>query len=426
MRRRLSLLGPGFVAAIAYVDPGNVATNTEAGAQYGYLLVWVVVAANLMAALVQYLSARLGLLTGRSLPELVSGRLGRRARLAYWAQAELIAVATDLAEVVGGAVALLLLFGLPILWGAVITIIVSTAMLMLQSRRRQKVFERVVMAMLAIVAVGFLAGLVLDPPDASAAVAGLVPRLAGPESLLLAAGVLGATIMPHAVYLHSALIRDRHGSELRASDLGVTDRGAPDLGPATADGGRAESGVRSMLGAIRTDIAIAMTVAGAVNLGLLLLAASALSGVPGIETLQGFHALLGDRLGEGIALLFALALLASGLASTAVGSYAGAVIMEGLLHVRIPLLLRRLLTAVPSLLILAAGADPTRALILSQVVLSFGIPFALIPLVRLNSDRQVLGRWSTGSLTTGLAWGVITLVVCLNVALVGFTAVSLV
>ena len=208
---RSRLLGPAFVAAVAYVDPGNVATNTSAGARYGYLLLWVPVAATLMAGLVQYLSAKAGWLTGASLPSLVATRTGRRVRLAYWAQAELVALATDVAEIVGGAVALSLLFGLPLVVGAVITTVVSTALLFVQNRRSQRAFERVITGLLAVVTLGFLAGLVFSPPDPGAAVAGLLPRLAGVDSVVLAVGMLGATIMPHAVYLHSALVRDRHG-----------------------------------------------------------------------------------------------------------------------------------------------------------------------------------------------------------------------
>jgi manganese transport protein len=209
--QRTRLLGPAFVAAVAYVDPGNVATNTQAGAAYGYLLLWVLVGATLMAGLVQYLSAKVGWLTGETLPALVARRNSRLPRICYWIQAELVAVATDLAEIVGGAVALNLLFGLPLVMGALITTGVSTGLLFLQNSRSQRTFERVITGMLAVVTIGFLAGLIASPPDAGQALAGLVPRLDGTESAILAVGMLGATVMPHAIYLHSALIRDRHG-----------------------------------------------------------------------------------------------------------------------------------------------------------------------------------------------------------------------
>jgi manganese transport protein len=389
---RTRLLGPAFVAAVAYVDPGNVATNTAAGAEYGYLLLWVLVAATAMAGLVQYLSAKAGWLTGESLPALVGERTGRWGRRAYWLQAEAVALATDLAEIVGGAVALGLLFDLPLVVGAVITTTVSTALLVVQNRRSQRTFERVITGLLAIVFVGFLSGLVISPPDPAAAVRGLVPRLAGAESALLAVGMLGATIMPHAVYLHSALVRDRHG------------KADPDCAVST-------------LGAIRLDVVSAMLVAGTVNVGMLLLAASTLFGLP-VEGLEGAHAAVRATLGPVVATMFALGLLASGLASTSVGGYAGAVIMDGLLHRRIPLLARRLITAVPALVLLAVGLDPTGLVIISQVVLSFGIPFALVPLVRIASDRALMVLAPSRRLTIVLAWVVVAVVVTFNAALI--------
>ena len=389
---RTRLLGPAFVAAVAYVDPGNVATNTSAGAGYGYLLLWVLVAATLMAGLVQYLSAKVGWLSGESLPALVGARTGRAVRLAYWVQAELVAMATDVAEVVGGAVALDLLFDLPLVLGAVITASVSTAVLFLSDRGGQRTFERVITALLAVVTVGFLAGLLISPPDPAAAAAGLRPRLAGPDSALIAVGMLGATVMPHAVYLHSALVRDRHGA---------------------ADASRAAP----LLRAIRADVLLAMVVAGSVNLAMLLLAAGTLSGTD-VSGLEEVHAALAGRLGTVVATLFALGLLASGVASTSVGGYAGAVIMAGLLRRRIPVLWRRVITAAPALVLLASGLDPTRLLILSQVVLSFGIPFALIPLVRLAGDTRLMRLVPTARLTLVLAWGVAAVIVGLNAALV--------
>ena len=271
----------------------------------------------------------------------------------------------------------------------------STALLLLQSRRRQKTFERVVTGMLAVVAVGFLAGLVLAPPDPVRAVGGLVPRLAGADSALLAVGMLGATVMPHAVYLHSALVGDRHGRATRTDAV-------------------------SVLRGVRLDVVLAMVLAGAVNLGMLLVAATTLPGLQ-VRGLPDAVAGIGDRLGTTVATLFALGLLASGLASTSVGGYAGAVIAEGLLHRRIPLLVRRLMTAGPALVLLALGLDPTELLIGSQVVLSFGIPFALVPLVRIAADDRLMHLVPTGPNVIRLAWLVVAVVVVLNAILVVLT-----
>lgn len=396
----MALLGPAFVAAIAYIDPGNVASNISAGAQFGYLLVWVIVMANAMAGLVQFLSAKLGLVTGLSLPEAVRERSSRPVRLAYWGQAETVAMATDLAEVVGGAIALHLLFGLPLVIGGVITGVVSMGLLLVQDRGGQQPFERVIIGMLAVIAVGFLASVVISPPPVSEAVGGLVPRFDGAESVLLAAAMIGATVMPHAVYLHSGLARDRHGH--------------PDPGP-----GRAR-----LLRATRVDVGLAMVLAGTVNLAMLLMAANTLRGRENVDTLEGAHAAVRETLGPAAGLLLAIGLLASGLASTSVGAYAGAMIMQGLLRRKIALLLRRLITLIPALVILAAGIDPTRALIISQVVLSFGIPFALIPLVRFTSDRALMGEDVNHRGTSGLAWLVAAIISLLNVALIYLTVVG--
>ena len=393
-RGTIALFGPAFVAAIAYVDPGNVATNVTAGAVYGYLLVWVVVLANLMACLVQYLSAKFGLATGATLPESLRDRLPTSGRLAYWLQAEVVAMATDLAEVLGGAIALNILFDLPLLLGGVITAVVSTGLLLVQDRRGQRAFERVITTLLVIIAVGFFAGLFVEPPPAGAVVGGLLPAFDGAGSVLLAAGMLGATVMPHAVYLHSALARDRHGPV------------AP---------GRQ----RALLLATRYDVGLAMLLAGAINLAMLLLAATSLPGAGIDGSLTGAHDAVGRQLGSSVALLFALALLASGLASTAVGGYAGAVVMQGLLRRRVPLAVRRAVTLVPALVVLAAGVDPTTALVLSQVVLSFGIPFALVPLVLLTARRSVMGSAVNHPATTAVAVCAASAVVILNVALIG-------
>ncbi|WP_183503187.1 MULTISPECIES: Nramp family divalent metal transporter [unclassified Mycolicibacterium] len=391
------LLGPAFVAAIAYVDPGNVAANISAGAQFGFLLVWVIVMANVMAGLVQYLSAKLGLVTGRTLPEAVRDHTRTPSRIGYWIQAELVAIATDLAEVVGGAIALRLLFDLPLLVGGVITGVVSLLLLVVQDRRGQRVFERVITGLLLIIAIGFLSSLFVKTPPAADVVAGLIPRFDGPESVLLATAMLGATVMPHAVYLHSGLARDRHGH--------------PEAGAARS----------RLLRITRWDVGIAMLVAGAVNMSMLLIAATNLQGRNDTDSIEGAHAAVRDALGPTVALLFAIGLLASGLASTSVGAYAGAMIMQGLLHRTFPILVRRLVTLIPALVVLAIGIDPSRALVISQVVLSFGIPFALIPLIRLTSNRTLMGADTNGRLTTALGWVVATIITLLNVVLIYLT-----
>ncbi|HEY0260036.1 MAG TPA: Nramp family divalent metal transporter [Lacisediminihabitans sp.] len=397
--RGLMLLGPAFVAAIAYVDPGNVAANLTGGARYGYLLVWVLVVANLIAGLVQYQSAKLGIVSGRTMPELLGDRLRPTGRLLFWAQAELVAAATDLAEVVGGAIALGLLFGLPLFLGGLIVGGVSMLLLVVQSRYGPRPFESVIIGMLAVIAIGFLAGLFVTPPDGAAVLAGLVPRFTGSGSVLLAASMLGATVMPHAIYAHSALARDRHGM--------------------AAPGDR-----RRLLTITKWDVVVALGFAGIVNIGMLLLAAVNLRGIPGTDTIVGAHAAIGRTLGPDVALVFAIGLLVSGLASTSVGSYAGATIMAGLLRRQIPVFLRRLVTLVPALVVLAVGIDPTWALVISQVFLSFGIPFALVPLMRLTNDRAVMGERVNGPFVRWALAAAVVVVVVLNLALIVLTIVD--
>ncbi|QTX05876.1 Nramp family divalent metal transporter [Agromyces archimandritae] len=423
------LIGPALVAGVAYLDPGNVASNMTAGAQYGYLLVWVVVLGNIMAWLIQYLSAKLGIVTGRSLPEMLGSRIrnawGRRA---YWLQAELVAMATDLAEIIGGAVALNLLFGIPLIWGGLITGAVSMVLLAVQSRRGPRTFEFVIIGLLAIIAVGFTVGVFIAPPDPGGMLDGLVPRFVDTNSVLLAASILGATIMPHAIYAHSALSRDRFAGPAEGGRAG-TGGGAAAAGAASGErpgasttrmlpGTATRLPTDRLLRATRVDVTVAMAIAGTVNLCMLLLAAVNLSGVDGTDSLEGAHAALEHALGPVIAALFAIGLLASGLASTSVGAYAGAEIMHGLLRVRIPLLLRRLISLAPAIALLAAGFDPTVSLVLSQVVLSFGIPFALVPLVRLTARGEVLGRWRNH-------WGTTAAGVAASVFLIALNAVLL-
>ncbi|MFQ4147247.1 Nramp family divalent metal transporter [Arthrobacter sp. LAPM80] len=392
------LLGPAFVAAIAYVDPGNVAANLTSGASFGYLLVWVLLAANLMAMLVQYQSAKLGVVTGKSLPEHLGARFTTRSRRLYWAQAELVAMATDLAEVVGGAIALYLLFQVPLPVGGLIVGIASMALLSVQNRRGQRQFEGIIIVLLVIISIGFLAGLVLSPPDPAGVLGGLVPRFQGANSVLLAAGMLGATVMPHAIYLHSQLAKDRHPDA----------RSTPER-------------LRQIIKATRVDVIIALLLAGAVNIGMLLLAASTLGGISGTDTIEGAHAAIVEHLGPVIGVVFAVGLLASGLASTSVGAHAGATIMNGLLHIRIPLMTRRMVSLIPAIILLSVGVDPTWALIVSQIVLSFGIPFALIPLLRLTSSREVMGEHRDGLALRLSSLVSVGLIIALNALLLWLT-----
>ncbi|MCX7542120.1 Nramp family divalent metal transporter [Corynebacterium sp. P5848] len=397
-RPLITLLGPAFIAAVAYVDPGNVAANISAGATYAYLLVWVLVLSNAMAVLIQYQSAKLGLVTGRSLPELLGERLGKGRRLAFWGQAELVAAATDLAEVVGGAIALNLLFDLPLVVGGAIVGAISMGLLLFQNPDHQRHFEFIIIGLLLIITVGFLSGLVISPPSATGVLGGLAPRFEDTNSVLLAASMLGATVMPHAIYLHSSLVNHRF----------------PKLG----------RDLPGLLKATKHDVVWALVLAGTINIALLLLAASALGGVPGTDSIEGAHHAIEQALGPVIGVIFAIGLLASGLASTSVGAYAGSEIMAGLLHVRVPLVLRRAITLIPALLILWLYPDPSWALVLSQVALSFGIPFAIIPLARMTSGRELMGQWRDNVWVRSAMAAISVAIVALNFLLIYLTFVQ--
>jgi manganese transport protein len=393
LRGRLALLGPAFVAAVAYIDPGNFATNIAGGAKYGFLLVWVIVAANLMAMLVQYLSAKVGIATGMNLPELCRAHLPRPTTWGLWVQAEIIAIATDLAEFVGAAIALNLLFGVPPFAAGLITAVVAFGILALQQRGYRR-FELAIAGFLAIVCLGFLYDLTHVSVDTGAFFGGFVPGFDGTDSVMLAVGILGATVMPHVVYLHSALVQGRI--------------------PPRDDAER-----RSLLRFQRVDVVIAMGLAGLINLTMLVVAASLFhaTGNTGIDTIEGAHAGLERLIGGGAALAFAVALLASGLSSSSVGTYAGQVVMQGFIDRRIPLFLRRLVTMAPALVVLAIGVDATDALVVSQVVLSFGIPFALVPMILLTRRADVMGALVNRRGTTILASIVAALIISLNLFL---------
>jgi manganese transport protein len=390
LRRSLTFLGPAFVVAVAYVDPGNLATNTTAGAQFGFRLLWVIVVANVVAMLVQYLSAKLGIATGRSLAEQCRETFSRPVTILLWLQAEFVVVMTDLAEVVGGAVALQLLFGLPLLSGALLTVGGMSLILLAQHRGRRQ-FESVIVALLAVVLVAFVYQTVRAGIRPAEAAGGLVPSFAGPDSVVLAVGIVGATVMPHAVYLHSALTQ------------GLRPPPAPE---------RRRFAVRST----RSDVLIALTVAGGINVAILL-GATALRGTPA-ETLEQVHENLVHVSGSPASLTFGIALLASGLAASSVGVYSGQVVMQGFLHRQIPIWVRRAVSIVPAVAVLAVGVEPTTALVASQVALSFGLPFALFPLLRFTADRNVMGDLTDRRVTRLFALAAAAFVVAMNAYLV--------
>jgi manganese transport protein len=388
----VALLGPAFVAAVAYVDPGNFATNFSAGARFGYALAWAVVAANLMAMLVQYLSAKTGVATGRDLPELCRDELGRAASVGLWAQAELIAMATDLAEFIGAALGLNLLFHVPLFPAGLITAAVAFGILALE-QRGYRPFELAIAGLLGIVFLGFAYDLAAVGPSPRGVASGFVPGL-GSDRLLLVSGIIGATVMPHVVYLHSALTKSR-----------VSCRD---------DGERQE-----LLRFQRLDVVVALGAAGLINLAMLFVAASVFrpAGGANVDSIQAAHAGLGRLVGGGAALAFAAALLASGLSSSSVGTYAGQVVMQGFVRRRIPLFARRALTMLPALVVLALGLPATNSLVISQVVLSFGIPFALVPLVLLTRRADIMGPLVNRRRTTVAAAGIAAMITALNVYL---------
>jgi manganese transport protein len=394
LRATLTMLGPAFVAAVAYVDPGNFATNITAGAKFGYALLWVVLLANLMAMLVQYLSGKLGIATDRTLPELCRERFPRWMSWGLWIQAEVMAMATDVAEFLGAAIGLNLLFGVPLVIAGLITGAIAFGILELQ-RRGYRRFELAITALLGIVFAGFLYETLKIGPSAHASLHGLIPSLGGGEYLYLAVGIVGATVMPHVIYLHSALTNGRM--------------------PVRDDAER-----KRVLRFERIDVLIALGLAGVINLAMLAAAAKLfhVPGLSGLSTIQAAHHELGRLVTGSAALAFAVALFASGISSASVGTYAGQVVMSGFINVRISVFVRRAVTMAPALVILAIGASPTGALVLSQVVLSFGIPFALIPLVVLTGRRDVMGVHVNSRLTGVAAYTVAGVITAMNAFLI--------
>jgi manganese transport protein len=390
LREMFAVLGPAFVACIAYVDPGNFATNIAGGAKYGYLLLWVLLGANLMAMLIQNLSAKIGLATGRNLPELCRDHFPRPVSWGLWIQAELIAMATDLAEFVGAAIALNLLFGVPLFPAGLITAVAAFGILALQGMGYRR-FEAVIAGLLGLIILGFLYDTLSIGFDTGQAAKGFIPGFAGTDSILLATAILGATVMPHVIYLHSALTQNRI--------------------PVNDDADR-----RRLLRFQRIDVSLAMGIAGLVNMSMLVIAASLFhgNGLLGLDSIEEAHKQFGAMVGGGAALAFAGALLASGLASSSVGTYAGQVVMQGFIARTIPLALRRLVTMTPALIVLALGLNPSRSLVISQVVLSFGIPFALVPLVLLTRRRDIMGALVNRKVTTIAASIVAVMIIALN------------
>jgi len=387
-------LGPAFIACVAYMDPGNFATNIAGGSKFGFTLVWVIVASSLMAMLVQTLSAKLGIATGRNLPEVCREQYSRRTSFGLWIQAELIAMATDLAEFLGAAVGIKLLFGIALFPAALITGVITFLILALQ-RFGYRPLEAVITAFVAVIGICYLGELwFAHPPLATVAKHAVVPQFEGNESVLLAVGIIGATVMPHVIYLHSALTQNR-------------------IVP------RNDEEARLLYKYTRVDVLIAMTIAGLINMSMLVVAATVFfgSGLVNIESLEGAHRTLEPILGGASSVLFALALTASGLSSATVGTMSGQVVMQGFIKRRIPILVRRLVTMIPAFVVIGLGLDPSRTLVISQVVLSFGIPFALVPLVVFTSKREIMGVLVNRRLTVAAAVVVAALITGLNVFL---------
>ncbi|QCR35410.1 Nramp family divalent metal transporter [Nissabacter sp. SGAir0207] len=384
---KLSLMGPAFIAAIGYIDPGNFATNIQAGASFGYQLLWVVVWANLMAMLIQLLSAKLGIATGKNLAEHIRDRFPRPAVWAYWVQAEIIAMATDLAEFIGAAIGFKLLLGVSLLQGAVLTGIATFIILAIQ-RRGQKPLEWVIGGLLLFVAAAYIVELFFSQPKMTELVKGMaLPSLPGAEAVYLAAGVLGATIMPHVIYLHSSLTQ-RSGSSSKAERYSST----------------------------KLDVAIAMTIAGFVNLAMMATAAAAFhfSGHSGISELDQAYLTLEPLLGHAAATIFGLSLVAAGLSSTVVGTLAGQVVMQGFVRFYIPLWIRRVVTMLPSFIVILMGMDATKILVMSQVLLSFGIALALLPLLSFTGNRELMGEMTNTPLMQNLGRMIVVVVIGLN------------
>jgi manganese transport protein len=400
IKKLLPYLGPAFIAAVAYIDPGNYATNITAGSKYGYTLLWVIFASNLMAVLIQSLSAKLGIATGKNLPELCREKFSKKTSFLLWIQAEAVIMATDLAEFIGAALGIYLLFDLPLITSAIIAAIGSFAILEIQ-RRGYRTFEALITVMIFVVVIAFGAQVFYAKPDTSAVVLGLfTPKFEGVDSILLSAGMLGATVMPHAIYLHSSLTQRRI--------VGVNDLERKRI-------------YRFEL----IDIVIAMLIAGAINAAMVIVSA-ALFHKNGalVEDLDVAYQQFGAMLGPSVAMFFGIGLLFAGLSSSSVGVMTGDVVMQGFIKRHIPIYVRRVITTVPPLLIILWGVNPSKALVMSQVVLSFGIAFALVPLIMFTSNKKIMGSLVNHKITTSAAWLIAVLIIGLNLFLLYETLFS--
>jgi manganese transport protein len=391
LARLLPFLGPAFIASVAYVDPGNFATNIQGGAEFGYTLLWVIVASNLMAMLIQSLSAKLGIATGRNLAELCREQYPKPMVFTMWVLMEVVAMATDLAEFLGAALGFYLLFGIPLGIAGILTAIITFFILGLE-RYGARPLEALITTMVGVIAGCYLVELFLGQPDfGQIAYHAVVPQFRGARSVILATGILGATVMPHVIFLHSSLTQHRI---------------------VTKDPGQLKKLFRYQI----LDVALAMGIAGLINAAMLIMAASTFhaSGLTEVASIESAHQTLEPLLGRAAGWVFAVSLLASGLSSSSVGTMAGQVIMQGFLNYHIPVWLRRLVTMGPSLLVIALGFDPTKTLIVSQVFLSFGLPFAVIPLVLFTRRPDLMGVLVNRKSTTILAGSAALLIVCLN------------
>ncbi|MBI5878389.1 MAG: Nramp family divalent metal transporter [Chloroflexi bacterium] len=394
LARLLPFLGPAFVACVAYIDPGNFATNIQGGARYGYMLLWVIVASNLMAMLVQSLAAKLGIASGRNLAEMCREQFPRPVVVSMWVLMEVVAMATDLAEFLGAALGFNLLFGIPLLAAGLLTGVATFVILALE-RRGFRPLEAVITVLVGVIAVAYLLETILDRPDVGQVLFhAVVPQFADAQSVLIATGILGATVMPHVIFLHSALTQKR-----------IVTRDPDKL--------------RRLFRYETIDVLIAMGVAGLINAAMLIMAASTFnrSGLTEIGTIEEAYRTLTPLLGSAASWVFAISLLASGLSSSTVGTMAGQVIMQGFMHRQIPVWLRRLVTMAPALIVIAIGTDPTQTLVFSQVILSFGLPFAVIPLIMFTRRSDLMGVLVNKRSTTALAIVVAALIVALNMYL---------
>ena len=391
----LPFLGPAFIASVAYVDPGNFATNISGGAQFGLTLLWVILASNLMAILIQSLSAKLGIATGQNLAQECRKHFPKWFVTFLWILMELVAIFTDLAEFLGAAIGFNLLLGIP-MWVAGILTGITTFLVLGLERKGFRPLEAVISAMVGVVAISYVVEtIIVKPVWGQVAYHAVVPQFSGSQSILMAAGILGATVMPHAIYLHSSLTQGRVVVKKPAL-------------------------LKKLFRYELIDVLVAMGVASLVNGAMLIMAATTFHshGLTGVGDLQTAYKTLEPLMGKAASWVFGVSLLISGLSSASVGTMAGQVIMQGFLTWEIPVWVRRLVTMLPSMIVIFVGFDPSKTLVLSQVLLSFGLPFAIIPLVIFTSNKKIMGVLVNRKITTIFAWAVAGIVVVLNVYLI--------